>query len=923
MLSTLLATKLHRPRPTANLIARPRLTQRLDEGLRQGHRLFLVVAPAGYGKTTLVTDWLDKTGIPTAWLSLDEADNDPLHFFTYIVAALQKTLGPKLAQPLLEAFPMMPQSPEAFVHPLINDLAAVDRPILLALDDYHVITAGLVQEAMVFLLRRAPPNLYLVVLTRADPPFPLPRLRVRERMTEIRDRDLRFTPEELTTFLNSLHRLDLPAEQIAALESRTEGWAAGVQLAALSLQGRSAERAAQFISAFSGSHHYIVDYLFDEVISRQPDQVHEFLLQTSVLDRMCAPLCDAIMGWEAAEQRTAGDLKEAVIATGQHPGAALHPRSCAQEILEYLERSNLFLVPLDDERRWYRYHHLFMDVLRQTLKCASRPDQIAGLHGHASDWYGQNGFVADAVHHALLAGDHERAAEIVEETAWSMVRHAELTTLREWIQSLPGDSISARPWLRIYYAWALFFAESEAAEAQLAAVEPQPKAGGATALPAEMQGHIAAIRAWIAYMRGDSDRAAVLSRQALDFCPHMDAAVRSGLMAIWGDGCLAQNDLPGSARAYAEAVDLARSSGNIMLEVVSRTSLGALHQAMGHLREAEAIFQEALQTAILNRSPVAGQAYACLARVYREWNDLVSARLYAEKLIESSAMWGVVDALACGHLCLATVLQAQDDIPGANQAMAEASQVMRQHPLELPSMPWLGATRARLWLAQGKLADARHWAETRRLSADGKLDLINEVEYLALVRILLAEHNVDDAAHLLSRLQRAMESTGRQGNLIAVHVLWAIVLDMQADTSSALAMLARAVSLAQSGGYVRVFLDEGKPIESLLKIGIKKWENHSLRAYARKLLAAFYEGEAERPAPLPRTPQGDTLIEPLTERELEVLHLVAVGCSNREIADKLVISVRTVKKHVENIHGKLGVRSRTQAAARARELKLL
>jgi LuxR family maltose regulon positive regulatory protein len=902
MLSTLLATKLHRPQPTSKLVARPRLTQRLDEGLRSGHRLLLVVAPAGYGKTTLVTDWLDKTDIPSAWLSLDDADNDPLCFFTYVVAALQKTLGPKLTQPLPEAFPMTPQSPEAFVLPLINDLAAVEQPILLALDDYHAITAGPVQEAMAFLLRRAPPNLHLVVLTRADPPFPLPRLRVRERMTEIRDRDLRFTPEEMAAFLNSLHRLKLPAEQITALEARTEGWAAGVQLAALSLQGYSAERAAEFIRAFSGSHHYVVDYLFEEVLNRQPDAVREFLLQTSVLERMCARLCDAILTRGA---RKSGSTGEGELA------------SPSQEILEHLERSNLFLVPLDDERCWYRYHHLFVDVLRGMLRSTSQPDQIAGLHGRASDWYRQNGFVADAVHHALQAGDHERAAEIVEENGWSMVRHAEMATLKMWIGALPGDAVAARPWLCIYHAWALLFAESEAAEAQLQAVEQQHQAGDGTPLPAEMQGHITAIRAWIAYMRGDPDRAAVFSQQALEFCPQMDAAIRSGLMAIWGDGCLAQNDLSGSARAFAEAVDLARSSGNIMLEVVSRTSLGALNQGMGRLREAEAIFQEALQTATQNKSPAAGQAYACLAHLYREWNDLASARLYAEKLIESSAMWGVADALACGHLFLATILQAQDDTPGANQALAEASQVMRQHPRELPSEPWLGATRARLWLAQGKLDQARHWAETRGLSADGKLDLRNEVEYLALVRILLAEGRVDDAARLLSRIQRSMESTGRQGNLIAVLVLWAIALDMQADTRSALAMLEHAVRLARAEGYMRVFLDEGKPIETLLKIAITQWQDRDLLAYARKLLAAF-AGEAV-PSPAAQAPQPDIL----SERELEVLCLMATGCSNQEIANELVIAIGTAKRHTANIFDKLDVRNRTEAVARARQLGLL
>ncbi|MFN2219890.1 MAG: LuxR C-terminal-related transcriptional regulator, partial [Anaerolineae bacterium] len=512
---------------------------------------------------------------------------------------------------------------------------------------------------------------------------------------------------------------------------------------------------------------------------------------------------------------------------------------------------------------------------------------------------------------------HERAAETVEEHAWSMVRHGELAILKEWIEALPGDAVSARPWLRIYHAWASFFAESEAAEAQLKAVEQQHQAGDGTALPAEMQAHIAAIRAWIAYMRGELDRAAVFSRQALECCPQMDAAVRSGLMAIWGDGCLAQNDLPGSARAFAEAVDLAHSSGNIMLEVVARTSSGALNQAMGRLREAEATFQEALQTATRHKSPVAGQAYACLAHLYREWNDLASARLYAEKLIESSAVWGVVDALACGHLFLAMVLQAQNEFPGANRALAEASQVMRQHPLELPSEPWLGATRARLWLAQGKLEDARHWAETRGLSADGKLDLRNEVEYLTLVHILLADHKVDDAARLLSRLQRAMESTGRQGNLITVLVLWAIVLDMQADSRSALAMLEHAVRLARPEGYMRVFLDEGKPIARLLKIATTQWQDRDLLAYTRKLLAAFADvavPPAEAQAPEPAI---------LTERELEVLRLIAAGCSNQEIADELVIAIGTAKRHTANIFDKLDVRNRTEAVARARQLDLL
>jgi LuxR family maltose regulon positive regulatory protein len=589
----------------------------------------------------------------------------------------------------------------------------------------------------------------------------------------------------------------------------------------------------------------------------------------------------------------------------------------SQSILEYLQRANLFLVSLDDERSWFRYHHLFVDVLRGMLRSAWPPGQIAGLHARAADWYRQSGFVAEAIHHAVQAGDHERAAGVVEETAWSMVLHAELVTLRKWIEALPGALVSARPWLCIYYAWALFFADSDAAEVQLQGVEQRSRSGDGIALSGEMQGHIAAIRAWIAYMRGESERAVVLSRQALELHPQMDPTVRSGLLIFLATGYLIQNDLPACARAHTEALALAQSSGNIMLEVLSRAALGTLCEIMGRLHEAEAIFQEALQTAIQNRSPVAGQAYACLAHLHLEWNDLASVRRYAEKLIESSGMWGVVDARACGHLHVATVLQAQGDLAGANRAFAEASEVMRRHPLELRSAAWLGATRVKLWLAQGKLDDARHWAEGRGLSAEANFGLGNVTEYLALVRILLAEGRVGAARRLLSRLRRLLEPAGRPGQLIEILVLQAIAWELQANTRSALGELERAVSLARPEGYVRVFLDGGKPIENLLNVANTQWRDRALLAYARKLLSAF-AGEGA-PSSADQVPPAGIL----SERELEVLCLMAAGSSNQEIADELVIALGTAKRHTANIFGKLDVRNRTEAVTRARQLGLL
>lgn len=898
MLSNLLATKLHRPRPTSNLVARPRLTQRLDEGLRNGHRLFLVVAPAGYGKTTLVANWLDRTGIPSAWLSLDEADNDPLRFFTYVVAALQKTFGQKLTQPVPEALPMTPRSPEAFVHPLINDLTSLDQSVLLALDDYHLITDGLIQEALVLLLRRGPPNLHLVVLTRADPPFPLPRLRVRERMTEIRDRDLRFTLEEMTAFLNALHCLNLPAEQITALESRTEGWAAGVQLAALSLQGYGAERAAELISAFSGSHHYIVDYLFEEVLSRQPEPVRQFLLQTSILERMCASLCEAIMN--------TGEIGPGCSGEGEKT-------SSAQEVLECLERSNLFLVPLDDERRWYRYHHLFTDALQQFLLSSTSQHQLTSLHDRACGWYSQHGFIADAYHHALLAGNYVQAAEILERNAWSMILHAEFGMLKRWTQALPADLLSHHPWLCIIYAWALLFGESEAAEVQLQAAEQQLQACDSALMAVQMQGHISAVRAWIAYQNNEPDRAVKLSRQALELYPQMDLAISSGLMCLVGVGCRTQNDMAGAARAFAEAMELAQTSGNILVEVAARTSLGELNQMMGRLHEAETFYREALRRANLLQSPVVAQAYYMLARIHREWNDLASARLFAEKAVESYRRLGIVDELAEAYMYLARIHQAQNDLVEENRALVGASQAVQEHVLEPRLVPNLGAMRARLWLAQGKLEEARQWAEARGLSPGGELDLRNENEYLALVRIFLADSRLDEATRLLLRLQYAMECSERYGNLIEVLVLRAIALGMQSGADAALAVLEQAVSLAHSQGYMRVFLDEGEHIERLLKFSITQWQDRDLLAYAHKLLSAF-AGENV----LPQAPHTGIL----SERELEVLNLIAAGCSNQEIANTLVIATGTAKRHIANIFDKLDVRNRTEAVARARQLGL-
>jgi len=462
------------------------------------------------------------------------------------------------------------------------------------------------------------------------------------------------------------------------------------------------------------------------------------------------------------------------------------------------------------------------------------------------------------------------------------------------------------------------YGDPEAAEAQLAAVEQQLQAGDTfqAALPAEMQSHVAAVRSFIAYLRGDSDRSVVLAHQALDSWPQMDAAVRSQMIALLGVGCRAHSDLAGAERAFAESAELARASGNVMLEVVLHTSLGRASEMMGRLREAEAIYRAGLDKAILHNSSAAGQAYRFLANVHREWNDLASARLLAEKSIEPSRMWGHANPLVEGWLTLARISQAENKLPEAERALAEVSAAIQGHLLETTTIQWIGAIRARLWLAQGKLDNVRRWAEARELSADAALDLENEIEYLTLVRLLLAEGRVAEAQRLLVRLRSAAESAARHGSLIEVLVLQAVALEMQGETASALAALEHALRLARPEGYMRVFLDEGQPMAALLQAGMAKWQNAELLAYAGKLLAAF--GEAVPPPAGPAAASGL-----LSERELEVLRLMAAGCSNQEIAGRLVIAIGTAKRHTANIFDKLDVRNRTEAVTKARQLGLL
>lgn len=913
---SLLTTKLYRPGTTPNLVTRPRLTERLDDSLRQGHRLILVVAPAGYGKTTLVTDWLGKAGITSAWLSLDDGDNEPVRFFTYVVAAL-RTIDAKVGQLLLDRLHTIPESPEAFVDPLINDLAAANRPIILALDDYHVIDTALIQEAMVYLLDHVPPNLHLLVQTRADPPFRLARLRVRGVMTEIRDRDLRFTPEEMTSFLNSVHRLNLPAEQIAALESRTEGWPAGIQLAALSLQGLTAERTTQFIQAFSGSHHYVIDYLADEVLRRQSEEVQSFLLQTSILKRLSAPLCDAVTGQQGS-----------------------------QALLELLEKSNLFLMALDDQRNWYRYHPLFADLLRARLG-QTYPDQVPVLHQRASVWYERNELGPEAVVHALAAGDLERIVRLVEGRALAMMDSSEWSTLAQWLDALPGEVVRRQPWLSIARAWILasdgqFDAASRYLEEAEVGQKTLADSVAGTAESRRLAGYAATLRTHMASLQGDVEVAARFARQALEYLPQRDQSARSLVAKHLVVLLRVSGDLRAADQVLAEALAESRAARDRFATVFLLGELGLNQIMKGQLRLAYGTCQEALRIAeehlqqVGRQLPAVTYFYPALSSVLREWNDLQGAVQYARAGIEFSQQWRHAAELEEDRTALAVALHAlggAEDLEDNRVALAlallplgdrdGALRVIAAAKEDSPGLSsWyvdlIEQCEVRIQLALGNKPAVEMWARKTGLRADAEPNFEDMRAYGLLARMLIMQGRRAEALSLLERLLPLQEAAGAGRFVVEALVLKSVVLQALGEKGQALSSLGQALALAEPEGYIRTFVDEGEAMHDLLRLALAQG---LAPAYTASLLSAFLTPTS--PPPSGFRPATPGLVEPLSEQELRVLRLVATGTSNRETAQELYVTVGTVKKHLNNIFGKLGVNSRTQAVARARELNLL
>jgi LuxR family maltose regulon positive regulatory protein len=932
MPTPVLATKLYVPLPRSKAVLRPHLIERLNEGVFSGRKLTLISASAGFGKTTLVSEWIAGCERPVAWLSLDEGDNDITRFLTYLVTALQ-TIAANIGEEVLGAL-QSPQPPpiESILTVLINEITNIpDNPstrgaklpqsrqgFILVLDDYHIIDSKPVDNALTFLLEHLPSQMHLVIATREDPHLPLSRLRVRGQLTELRAADLRFTPSEAAEFLNQVMGLNLSTEDITSLENRTEGWIASLQLAALSMQGHASRDATSFIKSFSGSHHFVLDYLVEEVLGQQSESIQTFLLRTSILDRLCAPLCEALLET---------------------------PSASGQETLEYLEHANLFIVPLDNERRWYRYHHLFADVLRMHLM-AEQPDQGSALHRRASKWFEHNGSADNAIRHALAAQDFERAATLIEVAEPEIRRSRQGATVRElgWLKALPDELVHFRPVLSVAYAFALF------GSGELGRVEPRLRdaerwldttadTAGMVVVDEEefrrLPGMIALLRAAQALAQGDMPEAVKNAQRVLDLAPKDAHLMLGGAASVLGLAAWARGDLESASRMTADGMANVRRAGYISSAIGGAIVLADIQIAQGGLHEAMTTYERALQWATEPGAPVqrgAADMYVGMSALQREHNDLKTA---TQHLLTSQALGelaGLQQNPYRWYAAMARIREAEGDLDGALDLLNQAERLYDAN--FSPNVRPIATRKTRVWISQGRLGEALGWVREQGLSVENELSYLHEFDHITLAKVLLARYksgredgSISGVMGLLERLLKAAEEGGRMGSVIEILVLQALAYDAQGDIPAALLTLQHALALAEPEGYVRMFLDEGSSMMQLLREASAR---EIMPDYTDKLLAAF-EAEKQKSEDKPdlplAIPEGhrdtESLIDPLSQREFKILQLIAQGLSNREIGERLFLALDTIKGHNRKIFDKLQVQSRTEAIARARELGLL
>ena len=884
MSEPLLLTKLYIPPPRSKIVLRPRLVERLNEGLYSGCKLTLISASAGFGKTTLVSEWIASYGRPVAWLSLDEGDNDPTRFLTYLVAALQ-TISANIGAGVL-AILQSPQPPstESILTALLNEITTIPDNFVLVLDDYHVIDSKPVDQALTFLLEHLPPQMHLVIATREDPNLPLARLRVRGQLTELRAADLRFTPAEAADFLNQVMGLNLSAEDIASLETRTEGWIAGLQLAALSIQGH--QDTTSFIKSFTGSHHFVLDYLVEEVLGQQSESAQTFLLRTSILSRLCGSLCDAIL---------------------------LDPSVSGQKTLEYLEHANLFIVPLDDERHWYRYHHLFAELLQQRLQqSSSSVDEKSGVaeyHIRASEWYEDNDLMIEAFQHAAAANDIERAERLMAEGRVPLHFRSVATTTLNWLETLPRSVMDARPWLWVRSATSALMAgqatgvkeKLHAAEAAVAATlhgaEPDEKTR-------DLIGQIAAVRATLAHIRYQPEASIIQAGRALEYLHPDNLPFRSRATWSLGFAYMLQGKRAAAREAFTEAIR--QASGNIYYTILTSTGLGQLQESENQLYQAAETYRHSMQLLSDQGTPNASEEYIGLARIYYEWNELDTAEQHAQLSLQRARLYDhTIDRFIICEVFLARLKLARGDVFEAATMLAETEQSVHQNNF-VQRMPEVASAQVLTLLRQGNVAAAARLVQTHDLP-------------LSQARVHLAQRDPSAALAVLQPLRQQMEAKEWQDELLRVMVLQSVALHAHGEKDQAVQVLAKALALAEPGGYIRTFVDEGPPMAQLL---IEAAAHGIMPEYTGKLLTAFEAEKRDREDKSDPTPAGP-LLEPFSQRELKILQLIAQGLTNREIGERLFLALDTVKGYNRKIFDKLQVQSRTEAIARARELGLL
>jgi ATP-dependent transcriptional regulator len=902
-LDPLIQTKLALPRPRLHLVSRPRLLNILTEGLRRS--LTLICAPAGYGKTTLLIDGIAggvfENGTSCSsigWLSLDDGDNDPGKFLSYVIAALiNKAIGSNSqAGALLGSFPPPPF--QTILGVLINELAKQEENITFVLDDYQFISNPIIHQGMAFFLEHQPNNIHLVILTRSDPPLPLARMRARGQLTEIRARDLQFTMEETTQLLNQITALGLTEEDISRLLDRTEGWAAGLQMAALALTSQS--DTALFVKSFSGSHRYILDFLVEEVLHNQSEEIQSFLIQTSILENLSGPLCDAVTRLPSAS-----------------------PARSSQQILEYLERANLFLVPLDAERNWFRYHHLFADLLHARLE-KQHPEDISALHLRASEWYRCNHQTFEAVSHALSARDYDTACRLIDGLVEHLIAQNGIGSLLDWIHQLPPEIATTHPWLCIAQAWsALFTNDVERIEPLLQTAEQNIHQDDQPILQDAWRGHIACLRAFVADMHADTAGAIEMAHSALDVYQLENPAHRAFAKYLLGRAYFIQGSLPQALETLTESVNVSIRAEATNIVAPTLSLLSKLYRIQGRLRESDEMLQEGeayIERCNPQRVTLSGLVYRGQADNLRERNELESAENLGRHALELCEPWVNPTSICNCYALLGRVYQAQGQLSKAEEMLHAANESIRGHTPFSEVVSDLTAAWVGFWLATDQLPRASQWAQKQQASARLKstFSINDEQDEITHARVLIAEGQLDTGIQSLEYLASEAETGQRFGRLIEILNLQVLASQAHGNISQALKLLQKSLALAEPEGYLRIFLDEHEPMQNLLSSYLRSGSSQH-KSYVQKLLSGF---TGKSPAIVSRI-QSTDIVEPLTSREREVLQLLAEGCSNRQIAETLVLSEGTVKFHVHHILEKLQARTRSQAIAIARKQNLL